>query len=231
MNGNPVPVFGVPFVLGTIARIIAMALAATPMENPHGFGDDAGLITNLIIQCLALTCVMHATVAHGADRKAGLAACLNVSGKRLLPLLAVLVCYSVAVMLGSLVFLIPGIMLAILWSVAMPVIVEERRGLFGAFGRSQNLTRGARWKLFGLFLLLLLMSLGVFIVVLFLSALVLGETYDEIDVRTKPVAILFSSLHYALQSALWGGFVGAAFVVLRDGKEGSSDGQLSEIFA
>jgi hypothetical protein len=39
-----------------------------------------------------------------------------------------------------------------MWAVAAPVVVAEKAGVIGALSRSRELTKGARWKILGLFL-------------------------------------------------------------------------------
>lgn len=232
MRANPVPIFGVPFLLGGVTRTLGLALAGMTPDDPRGVPDDAGMaMTSLIVTCLMLACVIHASVAHADARRARLGDCLKVAGKRLAPLLGVIVLYCLGVVIGSLLFLIPGLMLLMLWAVAIPVIVEERAGVFGAFGRSQELTRGARMQLFGLFLLLLLTRLGLWAFVVFLSRFVLGTQYGDFTVATKLVAIVFATLDFTIATAFWGTMLSAAFVELRNGKEGSPESRLNEIFA
>ena len=52
---------------------------------------------------------------------------------------------------GAILLLVPGLILAVMWSVVAPACVVERTGVFGAFSRSQELTRGYRWPIFGLY--------------------------------------------------------------------------------
>lgn len=74
---------------------------------------------------------------------------------RVAPALYVLgVVVSTAVTLGSLALLIPGLLIQLAWNVAAPVAALERRGVVGSLRRSADLTRGHRWALFGLLLLL-----------------------------------------------------------------------------
>ncbi len=47
----------------------------------------------------------------------------------------------------------PGVLLALRWSVAAPVLVLEGRGIPEAMGRSADLTRNRRWAVFLLFLI------------------------------------------------------------------------------
>jgi hypothetical protein len=49
--------------------------------------------------------------------------------------------------------IVPGLILMVIWSVAVPAKVVEKIGVFDAFTRSRDLTRGRRWPIFGLFVL------------------------------------------------------------------------------
>jgi hypothetical protein len=65
---------------------------------------------------------------------------------------------SFAVVGAALFFLIPGIYLAIMWSVCVPVIVIERVGPRASLGRSRQLISGHGWSVFGRLLALSLME-------------------------------------------------------------------------
>src|SRR3546814_19979116 len=67
-------------------------------------------------------------------------------------------------------------MLFCMWAVVAPALVEERTGVFGAFGRRRELTKGARWKVFGLELILLV---AMWIVTLVFGLLILRTNNAE----------------------------------------------------
>ena len=54
-----------------------------------------------------------------------------------------------AVLGGLTLLVIPGICLAVMWYVCVPVIVIERAGPLAALGRSRELIRGYGWSVFG----------------------------------------------------------------------------------
>jgi len=101
--------------------------------------------------------------------------------------------------IGLLLLIIPGIILAILLSLVVPVIVVEEEGLLGSFSRSVTLIR-ERWiKTF-----LLLFTLGIIISVFMLVGLTLGyvfETYQFIVMNitsafVQPICPIALTLHY-----------------------------------
>ncbi len=61
---------------------------------------------------------------------------------------------GVAIGIGFVLILIPGLILLTLWFVAAPVIVLERPPGLGALGRSRELVRGNAWQVFGVILVL-----------------------------------------------------------------------------
>src|SRR4029077_1433920 len=56
---------------------------------------------------------------------------------------------GVAIVVAFVLLIVPGLILITLWSVAAPVVVLERPGVFAALGRSRELVRGNGWELCG----------------------------------------------------------------------------------
>jgi uncharacterized membrane protein len=67
--------------------------------------------------------------------------------------------FAALLVVVGLLLIVPGVILATIWFAALPVCIVEQRGLSASLRRSRELTRGHRWKLFGLMLLLLIPSL------------------------------------------------------------------------
>lgn len=68
------------------------------------------------------------------------------------PLFLVGILNGIAVAVGLIAFIIPGLFLLTIFAVVGPVTVLERPGVFAAFGRSRALVSGAGWAVFGLIL-------------------------------------------------------------------------------
>ena len=60
--------------------------------------------------------------------------------------------------LGFLLLVVPGLVLLTLWSLLIPVIVLERRGVLESFGRSRRLVRGHAWRVFVIVVLLAILQ-------------------------------------------------------------------------
>jgi uncharacterized membrane protein len=69
---------------------------------------------------------------------------------------------SLGVFVGLILFIIPGIILALRWSVALPACVVENLGPIAAMRRSADLTKGHRWQIFGMFVLIIVVAIIAF---------------------------------------------------------------------
>jgi hypothetical protein len=65
------------------------------------------------------------------------------------PVGSILLIRGLAVFLASLFFILPGMFLSLIWTVAVPAQVVEKTGVFGAFSRSIELTQGNWLMIFG----------------------------------------------------------------------------------
>jgi hypothetical protein len=72
---------------------------------------------------------------------------------------------GIGILIGFVLVIVPGLILITIWSVAAPVVVLERPGVFAALGRSRELVRGNGWQVFGvifvLFFLVIIVSSGI----------------------------------------------------------------------
>jgi hypothetical protein len=67
----------------------------------------------------------------------------------------------VAILLGLIALVVPGLMIATAWLVSMPSLVVERVGIRAAINRSIWLTSGYRWPVFGFLAVFLVISIIV----------------------------------------------------------------------
>jgi uncharacterized membrane protein len=154
---------------------------------------------------------------------------LTIGLHNFLPLLAVGFLYVLAVALGCLLLVVPGIMVAVAWSVAVPVLIAERAGVFETFGRSAELTRGNRWRIFALMLLYVAVFIVVSVVVeviggiaSFTASAILGETTVQ-HVVVNAISNVVSALIGATGAAV-------LYVELRRVREGVGHEELASIF-
>lgn len=145
--------------------ILSLALAGVPQGIARYFsqasvlgtgGLNAALISVLagLLSFIGAN-VLQASVIHGTisdlnGKKANLDDCIATGLKYLLPVIGISILTAFALAAGFILLIVPGVMMAMAWCVNVPVVVVERKGVFEAFGRSADLTRGHRWPIFGL---------------------------------------------------------------------------------
>jgi hypothetical protein len=102
---------------------------------------------------------------------------------------------GLAIAVGLVLLIVPGLYLLTIWSVLIPVIVIERRGVMEAFGRSRELVSGFGWSAFGVIVLCFLIVIGVSIVVS-IATFWLGGALGEYvrSVISNTIAIPFLAL-------------------------------------
>jgi hypothetical protein len=233
-SGNFLKFMVVTGIAGLPPLLVPAPAPATP-ENPFG---GAGLSFILIMfLTIVLGTLSQAIVLYGAfqdmrGRPVSLADCLKVGLHRFLPIVGLALSEGVALMLASMLFIVPGLILYMMWFVATPVCVVEQLGPFRSLGRSRQLTKGHRWKLFGLTLAILIPA---FIVGAILGAVMfaISGTGGFLAVTTA-LATPLGQVVNLIWSAAWGAFYAVMVVVtyhdLRVAKEGIDTEQIAAVF-
>jgi len=116
----------------------------------------------------------------------------------LLPLVGLAIVAGVAIAIGFVLIIIPGLILLTIWSVAAPVMVIEHPGVFAALGRSRDLVRGYGWPVFGTIILAALIELAVNIV----AAIVASGLSDAATAVVNWIAATLTAPVFALTSAV-----------------------------
>ncbi len=73
------------------------------------------------------------------------------------PIFVIYVLCALGWAVGGVLLLIPALIFGTLFSVVIPAYVTEKPGIFGAFSRSRALTKGHRWGVFGLWVLMVIL--------------------------------------------------------------------------
>jgi len=141
------------------------AAAKAPMNTP---ADVAPLLMALLPMFLgSILCPYIATAAitYGVFQQmkkvdVSIGECLGQGLATLLPVLGVAIVQSIGVFLGSMLCLVPGILLMLRWAVSVPAAVTERPGVGDALRRSTILTEGYRGEVFGILFVMGFLNIG-----------------------------------------------------------------------
>ena len=107
---------------------------------------------------------------------------------------------GVGVVLGLILFLVPGLILFTFWFVAAPVVVLERPEGLLALGRSRQLVKGNGWPVFGV-IAVLFVAVGVAAELIIIAAAAVGSAAALVvsvvlGVLTAPLAALPAAVLY-----------------------------------
>jgi len=125
----------------------------------------------------------------------------SVTGK-LIGIILLQIVVSILVFIGFIFFVIPGVILALMWSVSMPSLVVEDKGVFDSMSRSSELTKQNRMRILGVVLVVLVLYIAIFVIAALLTAAVpvLGIiALIIVGVLAYPyIAIISAVLYYRL---------------------------------
>lgn len=157
-------------VVGEVAPLRPLGPAATEQEQLAWYTEvlrqsaaqsailvAIGVLTSTFLSGFMTTVVGKAVLG----RPAVLGEVLAELKPRLLPLLGLTVLYTFIVSIATVFFLVPGVWLYVLFGLAAPALVLERSGIGSAFRRSRLLVQGNWWRVFGVLLLTLIVTVLV----------------------------------------------------------------------
>lgn len=81
---------------------------------------------------------------------------------RILYLALIMIGYGIGVGVGFILLIVPGIILALMWALTIPVAVLEDKGLRDSVNRSAVLTKGHRGRVFLIYVLFVVLTIAVY---------------------------------------------------------------------
>jgi hypothetical protein len=138
---------------------------------------------------------------------------------RFFPILGFAILYGFGLLFGFLLLVVPGILLFVMWRVALPACVVEGLGPFECMQRSARLTEGYRWKIFWIAVLLMIVS---------------GVVGGIINIALSPAGVVVKAFGRLIWTAVWTAYWNCVLVMiyhdLRVVKEGIDTEHIASIF-
>ncbi len=206
-----------PLVLSAIVVFLPVALIAALLA-----GSAGGALLVLVLSIVATlwyTGVVVRLVQDVQDGRldASVGQLFSSVTPVLLPLFGLGIVAGIAIGIGFLLFIVPGLILLTLWAVAAPVLVLEREGVFASLGRSRELVRGNGWQVFGVIVAIFAIEIVIGLVLSAIGAI--GDSAALrfivqliVNVLLAPVsALAASTIYFALRDIRGEGAAAAAF--------------------
>ena len=207
---------------------------------PNTLGNtyaDVGMALFAAILTLGLWTLSQAIVLFGAfqvmrGRSIDLAESARIGLRRVFSVLGLAISVPVLCFLAALVFLVPGVILYLIWFVATPVCVVEQLGVFRSMGRSAELTKGYRWRIFGLQLVILISVVIIASIVGAVASAILGAS--GVSALSATLNATLGQSVNVIGNAIWTAFsdivIGVTYHDLRVAREGVDTEQIAAVF-
>ncbi len=187
-----------------------------------------GWVLNLVGMYVLQGMVVKAAVNGFNGKSTSFGDAFDVGVRMFLPLLGLAIVAGIGILIGFFLLIVPGVILCVLWSVAAPAVVVEKRGVFESLQRSRDLTRGHRWPVFGLLVIYAVLSWIIGAVLTGLGMATGGSILDGapnlwVDLIAGPAVSVLSGV---VASA----GVAALYYELRTAKEGAGAEILASVF-
>ena len=214
------------FLIGVVANLPSVLLGqagASVGATPTGQGVALliiGGVLSFVLSMISQAVMVHASFQAMRMRPVSLGESLKVGLSRVIAVFLLAILMGILAGLASLALVVPGLIVITMWFVSTPACVVERTGPWTSMKRSAALTKGHRWKIFGLLLLLILLSVGV--------ALLLQLVLTQVG------STILTILGTLIWGALWTAYYSIAVVMtyhdLRVAKEGIDIEQIASVF-
>lgn len=159
LSRNLLP-FCVVTAIAYLPNFMFLGGRATGMTPGERFGLLlVAVVVSIVLNALSEAVVLFAAFEDMRGRPVNLIESFKIGWARVLPVVGVALLAGFLAGLAAILLLIPALIVVTILFVAMPVCVVERLGPVKSLGRSAELTKGYRWRIFGLWLLVLLVTL------------------------------------------------------------------------
>lgn len=230
---------GVSIALANAVPFGALALIVTSPMFLYGLlvfsgGPSGSMLTPVLASILqwllnsaAIAALVFGTIRAMRNYTTNLKELMNRGVALVFPVIWVIVVVSFAIGIGMLLFIVPGLILYTMFWVAIPVAVIERRNVIDSLKRSIELTRGNRWRIFGLIVLLVVTYLGAGFVlnsVFGVGAAPGGESGATV------FGLIVSWILQAVFAVLFAVVIAISYHDLRLAREGGSLDEIAAVF-
>ena len=192
------------------------------------------LVVTLLCYSLIVAALVYGTIQRLRGGRVGIGECLGRGFSVVGPVFGVALLLTIALGVGALLVLVGFFVFLTMFWVAIPVAVVERPGVLASMKRSLYLTKGNRWRIFGLVLLVGIAQTGIGLGAL----LVLGGAVAVGGAALGGAGLVGSAVIFLIGTILLNAFFAIMYAVLiaityfdlRNIKEGAGLEEIAAVF-
>lgn len=163
-------IFAIPHLVVLGFNLLQLAVTRPDIRFPNVFTSllwtlGAMFLTLVMASTSQAASVVAVSELH-LNRPASVADSFNRVKGHILGVIGISLLVGIGVGAGLIALFVPGILLAIIWCLAVPAKVLENKGVFAAMSRSVDLTKNDWGRIFVIGLLVVVLSYGIRILLL-----------------------------------------------------------------
>lgn len=219
---------GIPYFIYSLAMvgmIESIATGTSVVNSGFWIWNTVGSIVSTVCALLLQATVTIAVVNILNGRRVDFQFALNQALRHIVPLFLLSLMLGIAIAIGFALLIIPGVILTLMWIVAVPAYISEDIEIMDAFGRSASLTKGQRLRILGLIVVVAIIS----IVIQLVFSVFTGPLTDPFARFTFTGAVFGTALQTisGILSSIGGAVL---YLRLRQLKDGTDVGSISSVF-
>jgi len=210
------------YITGLVVALPSLILTAVLPADAQSL---ANIVDSLLAQ-LAIAALTYGSYQYLAGHRVGAGDCIRYAAGRFGRLFGLALLSNIIIIVGLILFIIPGLFLMTMFAVSVPALLAERLSVSASLSRSSALTKGYRWPVFGLLALVILGMLAAAFAAGIVIALIFPNAVDAEFGLVDIVIWLWTGLYYAVLSVI----TATIYYRLREIKEGLGIEQLAAVF-
>ncbi|HTR88132.1 MAG TPA: hypothetical protein VMI56_26865 [Reyranella sp.] len=219
-TGHLVPFAGTALLLTVPTLLFRLVLPLSFFQN----------IVQIAFGQIAYVTLIYGTVQALRGRKVAMGECLSEGFKRLGVAFVVGILYTIALAVGFVLLIVPGVLVLLWWAVAVPSAVVEKTGVADSFSRSSALTRDRRWRILGVLLVAGLIVGVIQFIIFWIIGLMAGSTVTTLVLQHTSLFGLVQWLVGGVALAFYACLLATLYYSLRSDKEGVDINQIASVF-
>lgn len=219
-----IPTFLYQLWIGSRTQAAIDSGTSPVFDGISAFGAIVFFVVYMALATILQAALVRATIEDLNGQQPTFGDALSRGTALILPIIGLYILMYLGIGIGFMLLIIPGIYLLVRWSAAVPALVHERLGVLASMKRSSELTKGSRWRILGMLIVVIIAVAGLQMALGLLSLAV--APFLGTVLATAVVAMMSAVTSVIISIA-----IAVSYVELRYVKEGADVNELAEIFA
>jgi hypothetical protein len=160
-----VGIFSLPYLMVLVFQCAGLVFQSPVPQLSNILITSLWTIASWLLSVISSAASQAATVVAVSnihlERPASIADSFKVVKGQIFAVLGISLLVAFVGSLALVAFIVPGVLLFVMWSLSIPAKVLENRGVLESMSRSMELTKGSRGRIFVIGLLMLVLTLGI----------------------------------------------------------------------